>query len=80
MNFGTKVTVRRSVFTVKKITRIEIGGPVGSGKLRWWKRLPPLTGFGIKVLVIANDVVTTEDAKHVQRTLKASCSRSESSA
>lgn len=50
------------------------------GKLRWWKRLPPLTGFGIKVLVIANDVVTTEDAKHVQRTLKASCSRSESSA
>jgi len=26
--------------------------------------------MGIKILIITNDVVTTEDAKHVQRTLK----------
>ena len=31
---------------------------------------PRLLDLGIKVLIITNDVVTTEDAKHVQRTLK----------
>jgi hypothetical protein len=29
-----------------------------------------LLEMGIKILIITNDVVTTEDAKHVQRTLK----------
>ena len=56
---------------MKKITRIGIGGPVGSGKTALVEAIaPPLIGLGIKVLVITNDVVTTEDAKHVQRTLK----------
>jgi urease accessory protein len=56
---------------VKKITRIGIGGSVGSGKTALVEAIaPPLIGLGIKVLVITNDVVTTEDAKHVQRTLK----------
>lgn len=41
MNFGTKVTVRRSVFTVKKITRIEIGGPVGSGETALVEAIAP---------------------------------------
>jgi len=41
MNFGTKVTVRRSVFTVKKITRIEIGEPVGSGKTALVEAIAP---------------------------------------
>ena len=31
---------------------------------------PQLLDLGIKVLIITNDVVTTEDAKHVQRVLK----------
>jgi urease accessory protein len=31
---------------------------------------PRLTEMGLKVLIITNDVVTTEDARHVQRTLK----------
>jgi Ni2+-binding GTPase involved in maturation of urease and hydrogenase len=31
---------------------------------------PRLLDLGVKVLIITNDVVTTEDAKHVQRTLK----------
>lgn len=56
---------------MKKITRIGIGGPVGSGKTAIVEAItPPLITMGIKILVITNDVVTTEDAKHVQRTLK----------
>jgi len=56
---------------MKKITRIGIGGPVGSGKTAIIESITPLLlESGIKVLVITNDVVTTEDAKHVQRTLK----------
>jgi urease accessory protein len=56
---------------MKKITRIGIGGPVGSGKTAIVEAITPLLiRSGIKVLVITNDVVTTEDAKHVQRTLK----------
>jgi urease accessory protein len=56
---------------VKNATRIGIGGPVGSGKTAIVEAITPiLIGKGMKVLVITNDVVTTEDAKHVQRTLK----------
>src|SRR5438477_8369741 len=55
----------------KKITRIGIGGPVGSGKTAIVEAITPiLINMGVRVLVITNDVVTTEDAKHVQRTLK----------
>ena len=56
---------------MKKITRIGVGGPVGSGKTAIVEAITPrLLGLGVKVLIITNDVVTTEDAKHVQRTLK----------
>src|SRR5579871_145605 len=56
---------------MKKITRIGIGGPVGSGKTAIVEAITPrLLDMGVKVLIITNDVVTTEDAKHVQRTLK----------
>jgi urease accessory protein len=56
---------------MKKITRIGIGGPVGSGKTAIIEAISPmLIGMGVRVLVITNDVVTTEDAKHVRRTLK----------
>jgi urease accessory protein len=55
----------------KKITRIGVGGPVGSGKTAIIEAITPrLLELGIRVLIITNDVVTTEDAKHVQRTLK----------
>ena len=55
----------------KKITRIGIGGPVGSGKTAIIEAITPrFLDLGVKVLIITNDVVTTEDAKHVQRTLK----------
>lgn len=56
---------------MKRITRIGIGGPVGSGKTAIIEAITPiLINLGIKMLIITNDVVTTEDAKHVQRTLK----------
>lgn len=56
---------------MKKITRIGIGGPVGSGKTAIIEAITPLMlDLGIRVLIITNDVVTTEDARHVQRTLK----------
>ena len=55
----------------KKVTRIGIGGPVGAGKTAIVEAIAPqLLDLGLKVLIITNDVVTTEDAKHVQRTLK----------
>ena len=56
---------------MKKITRIGIGGPVGSGKTAIVEAITPLLiDAGVRVLIITNDVVTTEDARHVQRTLK----------
>ena len=55
---------------MKKITRIGIGGPVGSGKTAVIETITPiLIDMGIKPLIITNDVVTTEDAKQVRRTL-----------
>lgn len=51
--------------------RIGIGGPVGSGKTALIEALVPrLMERGLKVLVITNDIVTTEDAEHVRRILK----------
>lgn len=56
---------------MKKVTRVGVGGPVGSGKTALIEALTPmLIQMGVRMLVITNDVVTTEDAKHVQRTLK----------
>lgn len=51
--------------------RIGVGGPVGSGKTALIEALAPhFLRLGLKVLIITNDIVTTEDAKHVRRTLK----------
>jgi urease accessory protein len=48
--------------------RIGIGGPVGSGKTRLIERLlPRMSDVGLRVAVITNDLVTTEDAERVQR-------------
>jgi urease accessory protein len=56
---------------MKKITRIGVGGPVGSGKTTIVETITPrLLNMGVRVLIITNDIVTTEDAKHVRRTLK----------
>lgn len=51
--------------------RIGIGGPVGSGKTAIIEAITPkLLDRGLKVLIITNDIVTTEDCKHVRKTLK----------
>ena len=51
--------------------RIGIGGPVASGKTAIIEAITPrLIDMGYKVLIITNDVVTTEDAKHVRKILK----------
>lgn len=51
-------------------TRIGIGGPVGSGKTALIEALTPrLAALGLQVLIVTNDIVTTEDAQHVQRAL-----------
>jgi len=56
---------------MKKIPRIGVGGPVGSGKTAIIEAITPiLVDLGFRILVITNDVVTTEDAKHVRRTLR----------
>ena len=56
---------------MKKTTRIGVGGPVGSGKTALVEALTPrLIEAGLSVLIITNDVVTTEDARHVQAALR----------
>ena len=51
--------------------RIGIGGPVGSGKTALIEAITPrLMERGMSVLIITNDIVTTEYAKHVRKTLK----------
>ena len=54
----------------KRIPRIGVGGPVGSGKTALVECLVPrLMADGHKVIVVTNDIVTVEDALHVKRTL-----------
>src|SRR5258708_24130018 len=55
---------------MKTVSRIGVGGPVGSGKTAIIEAIvPKLVDSGLQVLIVTNDVVTTEDAKHVRRTL-----------
>jgi len=47
--------------------RIGIGGPVGSGKTSLVEAIVPmLVGYGYEPIVITNDIVTEEDARHVR--------------
>lgn len=55
---------------MKSASRIGVGGPVGSGKTAIIETMVPrLVDSGMRVLVVTNDVVTTEDAQHVRRAL-----------
>jgi len=52
------------------VARVGIGGPVGSGKTALIEALVPrCITQGYVPLVITNDIVTQEDARHVRRTL-----------
>jgi urease accessory protein len=49
---------------------VGVGGPVGSGKTALIEAIAPrLIAAGDDVLIVTNDIVTTEDAEHVRRTL-----------
>ena len=51
--------------------RIGIGGPVGSGKTALIEAITPrLLNKGLSILIVTNDIVTTEDAKHVRHVLR----------
>ncbi len=53
------------------IPRVGVGGPVGSGKTALIEALVPiLMDWGHIPIVITNDIVTQEDARHVRRTLE----------
>jgi urease accessory protein len=54
----------------ESIPRIGVGGPVGSGKTALIERIvPELIHLGHRVLIVTNDIVTVEDARHVKQTL-----------
>ncbi|MGB8710893.1 MAG: molybdopterin-guanine dinucleotide biosynthesis protein MobB, partial [Methyloceanibacter sp.] len=50
------------------VARIGIGGPVGSGKTALVERLiPAMKARNLEVGVVANDIVTQEDAERIKR-------------
>jgi urease accessory protein len=54
----------------RRIPRVGIGGPVGSGKTRLIERLVPvLSNRGYRCCIISNDVISKEDAERMQRSL-----------
>lgn len=56
--------------TFKRIPRVGIGGPVGSGKTMLIEQFVPLLGQnGYKIAIVSNDVVSKEDADRMRRNL-----------
>lgn len=54
----------------KRVPRVGIGGPVGSGKTMLIEQVAPLLfSRGYKVGIISNDVVSREDADRMRRSL-----------
>jgi urease accessory protein len=54
----------------KRIPRLGIGGPVGSGKTMLIEQVVPrLSAKGYKVGIVSNDVVSREDAERMRRNL-----------
>jgi urease accessory protein len=57
-----------SVQRLPGVARIGVGGPVGSGKTALVERMIPLfTARGLEAGVVANDIVTQEDAERIRR-------------
>jgi urease accessory protein len=55
---------------VKRIPRVGIGGPVGSGKTMLIEQIVPiLSAKGYKTGIISNDVVSKEDAERMRKNL-----------
>lgn len=57
---------------MRRVPRVGIGGPVGSGKSRLIERLVPLlVSEGYAAGIISNDVISKEDADRIRNTLAA---------
>jgi urease accessory protein len=66
------IWVHNSIMTTieKRIPRLGIGGPVGSGKTMLIEKIVPLLAAkGYKAGIISNDVVSREDADRMRRNL-----------
>lgn len=58
------------VMSSKRIPRVGIGGPVGSGKTMLIEQIVPiLSAKGYKAAIISNDVVSKEDADRMRQNL-----------
>lgn len=56
--------------SLKRIPRVGVGGPVGSGKTMLIEQVVPLlSSKGYKVGIVSNDVVSREDADRMRRNL-----------
>ena len=56
--------------TTKRIPRVGVGGPVGSGKTMLIEKVVPiLAAKGYKIGIVSNDVVSREDADRMRRNL-----------
>jgi urease accessory protein len=56
--------------TAKRIPRVGVGGPVGSGKTMLIEKVVPiLAAKGYKIGIVSNDVVSREDADRMRRNL-----------
>src|SRR5919108_1487796 len=56
--------------TTKRIPRVGVGGPVGSGKtMLIEKEVPILAAKGYDIGIVSNDVVSMEDADRMRRNL-----------
>jgi urease accessory protein len=54
----------------KRVSRVGIGGPVGSGKTMLIEQIVPiLSAKGYKVSIISNDVISKEDAERMRQNL-----------
>jgi urease accessory protein len=54
----------------KRVPRVGIGGPVGSGKTMLIEQIVPiLSAKGYKVSIISNDVISKEDAERMRQNL-----------
>lgn len=58
------------IMSLKRIPRVGVGGPVGSGKTMLIEQVVPLlSSKGYKVGIVSNDVVSREDADRMRRNL-----------
>ena len=71
---SSKIKVSKSFLltqmSIRRIPRVDVGGPVGSGKTMLIERIVPLlTSRGYKVGIVSNDVVSKEDAERMRKNL-----------